>query len=240
METKQDYRDSLKVEIIPTEGFSPGMATAITSVVAFGTGMVSAATTGAALGSIIPGLGTLAGGLAGTAAAYFAGDKAEKFISDKIAPTYYQAEWKDEVNFIEAFRIAEDPDEGALPAGKYKFAVHSQNPWECRLFQPDLNQSLGDLVQNWQRPLTYHEPGIYTFGPHKAGTKPVIAHAIKEGKGGLICAAYSSDSLHQTQVCQGQGQFYQAELRPELQSNKEYFIFVYSDGPWQIWCEEGY
>lgn len=240
LETKHAGENSLKVEIIPTEGFTPGQATAISTTGGLGAAWIAGAATGATLGSVVPGLGTILGGIAGAATGYFAHRKASDFISEKIAPTFYQAEWEGPIDHIEAFLVSEEESESTLPTGTYKFAVHSRHPWECRIIQPALGQSFGDYIANWQRKLTLSEPGTYTFGPHKVGTKPVLANAMNEGKGRLLCAAYSLDGTHQTEICNEQGQFRQESFPTELKPNKEYLTIVYADCPWQLWCSEGY
>ena len=145
-------------------------------------------------------------------------------------------------HYIDAFLVTEEdlfPDHEAL-AGDYKFIVQSASPWQCRLIQPDLGQSYGDFIKSWQRPLTFKEDGTHIAGPYKVGTKPVLGNFIKEGHGDLTALAYSLDGTDYAELCNDKGQFLQNDIQLSLKPNKEYMIIIYSDGPWQFWCSEGY
>lgn len=261
-EIDHDGQGEFKLEFVPAEGFSRGEATAAS----LGGSFAAGAATGAVIGSVVPVAGTILGGLIGGAAGWLAGET----IGDAMAPTIWTAiEHEGEITICRFMQVNEK-EEGCLNPGKYRLEVNSKSPWTCRFIQPDLNQSVGlftddddgeassedDSVEVYVTPfLTEDEwneftanrvneelapPGIFVMGPYKSGRRPILAQIKHEGRETFNLEAFSVDGTHYSTILEQEGQFLIEDHQTEIRPGKEYILYVYADGAWDLSFTEGY
>lgn len=226
-----------ELEIMPAEGLRADDAREITEI----GGMGTAIATGAAIGSIVPGIGTLAGAAIAGTTAYFTSRKAEEYIGSKIIPTTFQVEHKGQLDDRIMFLVNNQENKVSLSPGNHIAKVKSKAKWSIRLIQPDHGQSTGiitDLSEENDDQL--EDYGAYIFPPMEVGLRPVIAKVQKKEFGPFRCSAYSLDGTHHTVIHHEEGQFTRSEIRTDLIPGKEYMLEIYSEGPWNIWFTEGY
>ena len=247
-----------KLQFVPTEGFSEGEATVASVGGAFGAGAAS----GAALGSIVPGAGTIAGArifsgsgtrltrsivpgagtmIAGALIGGVFGYFTANAIGDAIAPTIWTpVDYQGKFDTFCIMRVNEDR-ENALSLGKYCIEVTSKDRWTCGFIQPDLGQPLGPLaVEDGNLNQDSRETGPYILGPLESGYRPTLANIYYRGRGEFYAVAYSADGTHQCTVFQETGQFRVEEYQTEIKPGKEYFLYIGADGEWFITFTEGY
>ena len=222
-----------KLRFVPTEGFSEDEATAAT----IGGGVAAGAATGAAIGSIVPVAGTVLGGLLGGAAGWLAGGA----IDDAIAPTIWTP--VDDRGKFHTFCIGQvkEDEESALAPGKYRIEVTSKDRWTCRFIQPDLGQSIGPFLDEDDNiDEDSIDAGLYVYGPLESGSKPLLANICHSGRGEFYIAAYSVDGTHLCVVFQDEGQFQVEDHQTEIKPGKEYMLYIFADGAWNLNFTEGY
>lgn len=205
-----------KLQFISTEGFSKGE----TTTASIGGAFASGAATGAALGSIIPGAGTIAGALLGGAVGYFTSGA----IRDAMEPGKWTlVDYKGKFNTYLIVRIKDD--ESALPPGKYHLEATSNDRWTCRFIQPELGQALDTLEAE---DYGLNEAGYHIMGPYICA-KSALAHIRYSGRGEFYAAAYSVDGTHACTLFEQEGPFHVEGHPTEIIPDKEYFLYVSAD-----------
>lgn len=230
-EIKHYGSEDFKLEFVPTEGISRGVAKATSLGGRFATG----AAAGAAVGSIVPIVGTFVGTAVGGAAAWLASEIVGDAISNAMYPTIWTpVDGKDRYNFFDTVRVREN-DEHAIAPGKYRLEVKSQSGWSCRFIQPELEQSNGPLADDWG----YTPAGTYVLGPYKSGSRPLLANFRHNGGGGFFFNALAVDGTHEYRYSDD-GQFIINGIQTDIRPGKEYLLIVSSDGEWNFAFTEGY
>ena len=249
-----------QLRFVPTEGFSEGEATAAS----MGGALAAGAATGAAIGSIVPVAGTILGGLIGGAAGWLAGGA----IDDAIGPRIWTAiEHKGEIGICRLMQVSEK-EEDCLKPGKYRLEVQSKSQWACQFIQPALGQSTGYLTDDdavddedenpdlyfipfltedeWENlsgnyaDQEWAPPGIFLLGPYRSGRRPLLAQVGHDGGDTFNAEAFSIDGTHYCTIFQQDGQFYAEDQPTEIKPGKEYILYIYADGPWDLTFTEGY
>ncbi len=217
-------RGKIKLSIVAVDGASDGGDTVI------GTGGGAAA--GAAVGSFIPVVGTLAGGLLGAVAGFlFRGG--EGWSTGEL-----EGLLEDEPSII---RIAHD-DEAPLKPGDYRVEVQSNAKWSCEIFQPNVGQAIGTMQEGNDEDFNarLEEPGLYIFPPMSSGRRPVLATVRHTGAEGFFAFAYSVDGTDFCEIHDEEGQFYAEDIMTGIKPGKEYIMLIGANGPWNIEFNEGY
>lgn len=260
-EIQHDGHGDFKLEFVPAEGFSRGEATAAS----LGGSFAAGAATGAVIGSVVPVAGTILGGLIGGAAGWLTGEA----IGDAISPTIWTAiEHEGEITICRLMQVNEN-EENCLNPGRYRLEVKSQSRWSCRFIQPDLNQSAGlftdddgeascedDSVEVYVTPFITEDewsefsanhgneelapPGMFVMGPYRSGGRPMLAHIKHDGRETFNVEAFSVDGTHYSTIIEQEGQFLIEDHQTEIRPGKEYILYVYADGAWDLSFTEGY
>ena len=227
-----------KLEFVPTEGISRGVATATS----LGSTVAASAATGAAIGSIVPIAGTFIGAAVGGAAGWLVGGKVGDAIGEAMSPIIWTpVDGKGRLNFLDTVRVRDEDDE-ALPTGKYRLEVKSRSRWSCRFIQPALGQSTEALAEALCYDDDYQDnvpAGTYVLGPFKSGARPLLANIRHSGGGEFFFTTVAIDGMHQYVYCR-EGQFAAEDLQTDIRPGKEYLLIVSSNGGWNLAFTEGY
>ena len=234
-EIKHHGSGDFKLEFVPTEGVSRGVARVSGTVVS---GAATGA--GAAIGSIVPFAGTIIGAAVGGAAGRFVGEKVGGVISGAMSSSWTPVDGKGQCNILDAVRVRENDGDARSP-GKYRLEVKSQSEWSCRFIQPDLAQSDGPLTGDEDAIDDRNSipAGAHVLGPYKSGARPLLANFRHNGGGGFFFKALAVDGMHEY-TYSGDGQFIVKGIQTDIRPGKEYLLIVSSDGEWNFAFTEGY
>lgn len=192
-------------------------------------GLGAVAATGAAIGSIVPGLGTIAGGVIGGVVGSLEG-KVLKPV------TWTPAETTGRFSKFDMVQVTEY-SKGALSPGNYRLEVESNARWECRFIQPGLGQ-IGI-------PLPYHvserQGGMYFVAPISVPARPLLAKAYHNARGKFFVRALPLDGSHeQVNFINQTGQTLLEDQPTQMLPGKEYIVQVAAGGGWGLELYEGY
>ena len=128
-------RDANRDPITGTPGSHP---------IGTGVGALGAGAAGAAIGTVVPGVGNVVGAVVGTVVGAVAGGLAGKGIAESINPTEEDAYWRNEHKNRPYYESGRTYDEYA-PA--YQYGWESRSKYEGRKF----DEVESDLGRNWDR-----------------------------------------------------------------------------------------
>ena len=228
-EIEHHSNGDFRLESISTEHFIYGEDT--TAEFSVGGGAAEAA-----IDSIVPVVGTIAGALIGGGAGILAGTAASD-DAESWPIVWSLVDYSGKFRTFCIVRVKEN-DENALPLGKYHIKATSRDRWAYRFIQPALGQSLGPLVCEYEE--DYDDAGLHVLGPLESDSRPVLANVHHRGRGAFFAHAFSTDGTHQCILFEEKGQSRVEEYQTKIKPGKEDFFYIGADGEWNMNFAEGY